>query len=430
MKRTIVIVSIFAAFLIAASSTFAQKDKAKYVPKYEDPTLKKIGEKADREQAVEDSITAAIRENQKKEKEALDKEKKQRETLRFDFKNVVKPASPEAFKSVFHFPPVAQYRTGTCWCFSTTSFFESEIYRLHGKKIKLSEMYTVYNERVEKARRFIRERGNSPVDEGSEANAVARMMKLYGAVPAEAYSGWVKDGLYDHEVMVKRIADYLNFVKQSNYWDEEKILNVVRSILEEYMGTPPKTFVYEGKTLTPKEFVSDVIKINPDDYVDVMSTISVPFYTFAEYEFPDNWWHDKSYYNVPLDDWYGVIKNAINKGYSLAIGGDVTEPGYNGFEDAAVVADFDIPTAYVNQDSREYRIYNKSTQDDHGVHLVGYTKVGNYDWFLIKDSARSARWGKFEGYYFYRGDYIRLKTLTIIVHKDMVQDILKKEVKK
>jgi bleomycin hydrolase len=90
------------------------------------------------------------------------------------------------------------------------------------------------------------------------------------------------------------------------------------------------------------------------------------------------------------------------------------------------VPTFDIPQRFINQDAREFRFFNHATEDDHGLHLVGYASAGGRDWFLIKDSARSSRWGKFEGYYFYREDYVRLKMLTILVHKDVVKDLLAK----
>jgi bleomycin hydrolase len=107
----------------------------------------------------------------------------------------------------------------------------------------------------------------------------------------------------------------------------------------------------------------------------------------------------------------------------VCIGGDVSEPGYYGEEDAAVVPTFDIPGEYIDQDSRELRFYNRTTEDDHGVHLLAYRKIKGRDWYLIKDSARASRRGEFHGYLFYRGDYIKLKMLTFMVHRDVVSDI-------
>ena len=124
--------------------------------------------------------------------------------------------------------------------------------------------------------------------------------------------------------------------------------------------------------------------------------------------------------------WYGTIQHAVQAGYTVALGGDTSEPGYDGFEDAAIVPDFDVPQTHINQSARELRFVNRSTTDDHAIHLVGHTVVGNRDWFLIKDSARGCRHGKCKGYYFYRDDYVRLKMLTFLVHKDALTDVTAK----
>lgn len=423
MSKMIISLLVLCVVLILTSSPGAQSDKVKYVPKYYDPIAEELEENDKREKELKDSVTAEIRDRQEEEKE---QEKKDKKMLRFDFTGIPVPDSPEAFKSNFHFPPVAQYRTGTCWSFSGTSFIESEVARLTGSKIKLSEMHTVYYEYVEKVRQFVRERGKSEVWQGSETNAVLRMIRLYGIVPAEIYPGFKEDERHDHARMSEEIRDYLRYVKDNDYWDEESVIESVKLILNRYIGKPPESFEFGGEMTTPIEFSKNVLKINPDDYVDAMSTLSVPFYTRGEFKVHDNWWHDSSYCNIPLNEWYGMVKTAVQNGYTMTIGGDVSEPGYNGFEDAAIVPDFDIPQNYINQDSRELRFYNYTTTDDHGVHLVGYARVGGRDWFLIKDSSKSARWGKHEGYYFYRDDYIRLKMLTIMVHRDVMKDILEK----
>ncbi|MFH1214643.1 MAG: C1 family peptidase [Candidatus Neomarinimicrobiota bacterium] len=396
-------------------------NQAVYQPKYKDPVLQQLEEQRNKTTAAEDSITQSIRDRQK----ARDKQAEQAKiSLRSDIAGVKKPASKDGFNKVQHFPPVAQYQSGMCWCFSGTSFLESEVIRQTGRKVKLSELHTIYYEYLEKAARFIRERGDSFIGEGSEVNAVFRVMKKYGAVPAEIYTGLPRGDKHDHTQLFEEIDNYLKYCKANDYWDETIVLNTIRVILNKYIGEPPQTFTFEGKKYTPREFLQNVLKLQIDDYCDVMSTMSVPFYTRAEFKVDDNWWHDSSYINIPLAEWYAALKKAINNGYSLAIGGDVSEPGYLGFEDVAFIPDFDIPNQYINQDARELRIYNETTTDDHGLHLVGYTRVDDRDWYLIKDSARSSRWGKYEGYYMYRDDYLKLKMLGFTVHKDVLKDIL------
>jgi bleomycin hydrolase len=417
-------VGAWAAGTPPAPTPGPQNDVAVYQPRYEDPVIKEMEEKDRAEAKARSEETDKIREAQKAKREA---EKKAATVLRYDVSKIVRPASPAAFTQAWHFPPVAQYLTGTCWDFSTTSFYESEVYRLTGQKIKLSEMWTAYWEYVEKMRRFVRERGDSLIDEGSESNAVSRIWKQYGVVTEAAYPGVLSaDGRHDHSRLIAELQDLGSWVKKHDLWDEDMVLGMTRVILDRNLGRPPESFVYDGTTYTPKEFLARVLRLDLDDYVEMMSTLSVPFYTYGEYKVPDNWWHDANYYNVPLDEWYDGIKRAVAAGYTVSIGGDVSEPGYVGMENIAVVPSFDIPQAYINQSSRELRFYNHSTADDHGIHLVGYTTAGGHDWFLIKDSARSSRWGKFEGYYFYRDDYVKLKMLTYTVSKDVVRDLLAK----
>ncbi|MBN2329116.1 MAG: peptidase C1 [Candidatus Omnitrophica bacterium] len=410
------ILSLPSSFLSADESS---QDKVQYVKEVREAVLEEMeakNEQADEERRAE---TQRIRDEQEKRKKS-----KEEKEIRFDFSGVKKPASPDVFQSVFHFAPVRQYLTGTCWCFSTTSYFESEVYRLSGKKIKLSEMYTVYFEYLEKARRYVQERGDSVFDQGSEGNAVIRIWNKYGAVPAEAYHGELdEDGRFDHSQMIKEMKAYLEFINQNNIWDEELTLSSIRLILDKYMGRPPEQFSYNGAQWTPQRFLAEELQLQLDDYVFVMSTLSQPFFEFGEYEFKDNWWHSKDFYNAPLDDFYTIVKKAIQSGYSARINGDVSEPGLYGMEDVAIVPTFDIPREFINQDSREFRIFNQTTQDDHDVHLVGYTQIDDDEWFLIKDSASSPQMGKHKGYYFYRSDYIRLKMLTLTVHKDVIRTV-------
>jgi bleomycin hydrolase len=396
----------------------------KYVPKHGEPVIEEMQEENKQARQARDAETRRIREAQE---EMRAKRAGEQREIRFDFTGVRKPESLDVFQTAFHFPPVSQFNTGNCWCFSTTSFFESELRRLTGQEIKLSEMYTVYHEYLEKARRYVRERGASFFDKGSEGNAVMLVWRNYGIVPAEAYRGARRpDGRYDDEDMVAEMKAYLEHVKKYGLWDEELVLASLRLIMDKYMGRPPEHIVHGGAEMTPQQFLADVLRLNLDDYVCVMSTLAQPFHEFGEYEVEANWWHSRDYYNVPLEEFYGIITYAVRRGYTVRLNGDVTEPGHDRSEDAAIIPSFDIPRAYIDQDARELRFFSKATDDDHDVHLVGYTSVGDYDWFLVKDSYDAASVGRFKGYMFYREDYIKLKTLTYIVHKDAVRAVVER----
>lgn len=399
-----------------------ERDRVRYEKYYRDPALREIAERTDSIDAVADSITAEIesewRMRRKEEREA-------RRVIRFDLSGISKPGSPAEFEAPFHFPPVAQYYTSTCWSFGTTSFLESEINRLTGRKIKLSELFTAYWEFVEKARGFVRKRGNQAFPSGSESDAVLIIWEKYGIVPAEAFTG-LAGGLerHDHRAMTAEMRSYLEYCKELGLWDEEVVIAQIRRILDRHIGRPPEEFAYDGKRMTPQSFLAGVVRLDLGDYVQLMSTLSLPFYQYGEFEVPDNWRPTDTYFNLPLDRFYACITAAVDKGYTVCIGGDVSEPGYNGFEDAAIVPTFDIPQGFIDQDSREFRFYNGTTEDDHGLHLLSRLELDGHDWFLIKDSARSARHGEHEGYYFYRGDYVRLKMLSYMVHRDIVERLI------
>ncbi len=342
------------------------------------------------------------------------------------------PNKKELYKNQqWHNPPLSQGNTGTCWCFAATSMLESDAQRINGTKVKLSEMYTVYWEYVEKARRYVQERGNSVFDEGSEANAVTRIWKKYGVVPASDYTGLLQGRKYhNHEVMVEEMKNYLESLKKSAAWSEETALATIRSILNHYMGEPPSTITMNGKKITPQQYLSDIIRINPDDYVDLLSYTQQPFYQRVEYKVPDNWWHDTGYYNVPLGVFMETLKKAVRKGFTVTIGGDVSEPGMDRKTQCAIVPDFDIPSAYINDDARQFRFTNRTTTDDHGMHLVGYLEKDGKDWYLIKDSSAGSRNNASDapefGYYFYAEDYVKLKIMDYMVHKDAVRELLEK----
>ena len=355
--------------------------------------------------------------------------------LKLDTKGKTYPNKVEMYKNqVWHNKPLSQGNTGTCWCFSTTSFYESEVYRLTKQKVKLSEMFTVYWEYVQKAKGFVESRGITEFSEGSEGNAVARMYKMHGVVRESDYTGLLPgQKFYTHEQMYNEMHNYLLSIKKSNAWNENEVIATIKSILNHYMGVPPTEITVNGKKMTPKQYLTDVLKINPDDYVEILSYKQEPYWKQCSYDVPDNWWHSKEYYNVPLDVYMKAITNAIKNGYSSSIGGDVSEPGLvagKGDPQIAVIPDFDIPSEYINEDARQFRFSNKTTTDDHGMHLVGYLEKDGKTWFLIKDSSSGSRNNdpsvKEFGYYFFSYDYVKLKMMGFTVHKDAVKDILKK----
>ncbi len=367
-------------------------------------------------------------ENMKKEISLFNKsDSTKKKTFRVDFTGMKFPTDRKLYKEYWHNEPVNQGITGTCWSFSTTSMMESEVYRLTNRKVKLSPMWTAYWEYVEKAKRFINERGNSVFAEGSEGNGLRRIWEMYGVVPEALYTGKLPGQKHhDHSKMFAEMNNYLQSVKAANSWNEEEVIGTIKSIMNHYMGTPPVSVFVDGKEWTPVEYLKNVLKLKMEDYVDIISLMEIPYFKQGKYDVPDNWWMDSSYYNVPLDEYMKAVKGAIRNGYTLAIGGDVSEPGYESHVEVGIVPTFDIPSEYIDENARQFRFTNGTTTDDHGIHLIGYYEKDGKDWYMIKDSGAGAQNGDNVGYYFYSEDYVKLKIVDFMIHKDAVKDLLKK----
>jgi len=355
-------------------------------------------------------------------------QKKEVEARKFfvaDLSGMDFPTNPDNYSQYWHTPALSQGKTGTCWCFATISFMESEVKRISNKEIKLSEMYIVYWEYVERARAYVENRGDIYFAQGAEAVSVTRNMKKYGIVPVEEYTGLLNGQKYhDHSRMVREMNDYLKSVKASNSWNTVMVVSTIREILNNYMGTPPQQFEYKGKTYTPLSFLNRELGIITDDYFSFMSSMSETFDQKAELIEPDNWWHYDDYYNVRIADFMTVIDDALDSSYTICICGDISEPGYDSWEEVGIVPSFDIPSDYINESSREMRLKNGTTTDDHCIHIIGFQDIDDIRWYMIKDSGAGGFNGPNKGYRFMHEDYVRLKMMNIMVYKEAGRRVL------
>jgi bleomycin hydrolase len=238
---------------------------------------------------------------------------------------------------------------------------------------------------------------------------------------------------HTHAKMMEEMSAFLKSIKATNTWNMEFVLSTIKDIMNHYIGEPPAEFMVDGKKYTPATYLKDYLQLNPDDFVEILSYKQEPYWEQVEYKVPDNWWHSKDYYNVPLDIFMEALKNAVKNGYSVSIGGDVSETGFSRETNCAMIPDYDIPSEYINEDARQFRFSNETTTDDHGMHLIGILenyKGSGKDWYLIKDSSSGSRnVGEDHpnfGYYFFHEDYIKLKMMGFTVHKDAVKNILEK----
>ena len=349
-----------------------------------------------------------------------------------------------------------QNRSSTCWCFSGLAFLESEVLRTKGIELDLSEMFVVSHTMMDRATYFVRQYGEgTSYAPGGNIYDVIYCMENYGLCPQEAMPGILYgDTLPNHNEVDKVTRAFLNALtgsglkKLSPVWK-----NAFQSIWDAYIGQRPESFVYEGKEYTPQSFVK-YLGLKEDDYITFTSYTHHPFYKSFAVEVPDNWRMHQAY-NLPLDELMRVMDVAIDGGYTMAWGADVSEVGFTRkgigvMPDADQGADLTgsdmakwlgmsetdrreeltkkpLPEMEITQEMRQKAYDNWETQDDHGMQIFGIAKDQNgKQYYMVKNS-----WGtqksNYKGIWYVSRSYMAYKTNDITVHKSAVpKDILKK----
>lgn len=317
-------------------------------------------------------------------------------------------------KEVKHLPILNQGSTGTCWSFATTSFLESEILRMGLPETDLSEMYFVKHAYRNKVQNFLLYQGKNNLGEGGLSHDVMNIVKVHGMVPQASFPGKKIDGNYNHSKLDRTIQDKIkginNKLKGFNYGET----NFLDSLLVKEIGEIPSTVEFNGQHTTPNQITSQ-LHIDPKDYIELTSFSHHPFYETFVLEVPDNWSH-ASYFNLPIDELMDVMYNAIEKGYSICWDGDVSEKHFVHKNGKADLEEEWI--GKVSQQSRQETFVNRKTTDDHLMHIVGISKdQSGRNCFYTKNS-----WGQDSnehgGYLHMTEDYVQLKTVGIMIHKD------------
>ncbi len=332
------------------------------------------------------------------------------------------PQDTSGFNVIAHLPPINQDTTSSCWSFSTLSFMESEMLRVGKTAPRLAMMYPVYQGFIEKARRYVRTRGESRFAGGDLFSGVLDVVTQHGIVPLSAYQGDNRPhcSTYNHDALYDELDALMKTTKEQGQWDENLVLEKVRAILDRHMGAAPRLFDYDGQRHTPLSFLK-LTGLKVEDFQAVTSFSYAPFDELAVLDVPDNWGRQQVYYNLPLERFYNLLIASLQAGYSAAIDADISETGRIPELDTHLIPPFDIPQEHINQQARDLRFANGATTDDHLMHIVGYKNIDGTDWFLVKDSWRNAWDGSHKGYFFMRGDYVKLKVLAFIVHKDALK---------
>lgn len=347
-------------------------------------------------------------------------------------------------------PVQSQGYTGTCWSFSALSFFESEMIRKGTKNpAPLSEMYVARKAYEAKAEKYIRMDGKSNFAEGGAFHDIPFVFKTYGIVPEEVYHGYnAGTQTYDHSEMYSVLNGAMEGLMKYTKELEGKGLSVtwksaLNGILDAYLGKDIQEFEFKGKKYTPKTYAQS-LNMNMNDYVSITSFTNHDPYAVCQLAIPDNWGNGNSY-NVGLNDLVTIAEYALKNGYTLAWGADVSEKGFSFREGIAIVPEdpstidvrgkdnrnfsnagadkssnaFLTPgkEVKVTPEMRQLGYDNKTTTDDHGMHITGLYKDQNGTrYFLVKNSWGTSNYP--QGYLYVSENYFNLKTINIYLHKD------------
>lgn len=338
-------------------------------------------------------------------------------------------------------PVISQGNTGTCWSFSTSSFLESEIERITGKKVDLSEMYTVRNTYPAKAENYVMRQGKAQFSEGGLAHDVINSVARFGLVPIDAYTGLAPtENNHNHAEMVTVVEAMLNaYIKNPGRRLSKKWKPAVNAVLDTYLGEQVDHFSFENKKYTPKEF-SDKMGIKPSDYISLTSFTHAPFYSSFILNIPDNF-SNGSFYNVQLDEFIGSIDHALENGYTITLDCDVSELSFSSKQGVAVIPSQNENAKLavlgpeeekvITQQYRQDEFENYNTTDDHLMHITGKAKDQHGTiYYKVKNS-----WGTnpdrtaYEGYVYMSVSYLRLKAISVLMHKDGLPSSISRKIK-
>ena len=300
---------------------------------------------------------------------------------------------------VTHTPVKNQYRTGTCWCFSTVSYLEAEMLRLGKEELDLSEMFVVRHTYPRKAANYVRMHGQANHSQGGQSHDVLEQVRRYGIVPETVYPGLnIDETRHNHGEMVSALQGMLDgILKRAGTRVTPRWLDAYAAVLDAYLGQVPSSFSYRDNTYTPKGFADDYLKINYDDYIELTSYDIYPYYQKCRLEIPDNWTYNSDYYNLPIADLEHIAEYALKNGHSFVWDGDVSEKDFSGgrsdtehgtgyaivplkeWEDrtkaernAKITAP--LQEQEITQEMRTKTLNNFSTTDDHLMHIVGLAR--------------------------------------------------------
>lgn len=207
---------------------------------------------------------------------------------------------------------------------------------------------------------------------------------------------------------------------------KEKAMREVFEMLTVHYGAPPLKFEVDGRSMTPQEYASEVLLVNPDDFVMIESD---PKYQRGHFLSGGNAeLASAPKLNLETSRLSELIKISIDKGFPLYFGSDygsrdmdkksgIMHPGLYerdriyGFQKKGSRMEFE----------RDLRIKYGNTESNHGMLILGYDQPSGNETpikFLVENSHGTDSGDR--GYFHMYREWLEKNVIRIFVHKSVL----------
>ncbi len=306
-------------------------------------------------------------------------------------------------------PVKDQGPSALCWVYAMLATIESE-HLMMGDSVNLSTDYIARALLEEQAMNYYLSQGHHPINLRGTMPMLIHFIEQYGELPFDSYDG---KGTTNYTVIGRKLEKAARTSTSL-----QALKTKTQNILDHEIGYLPRFIFMLGAEYTPLEFAHSVC--HPQEYIALTSFTHHPFWDRFALEIPDNKFHDP-FLNIPLDTLMSTIDNALRKGHPVCWEGDISEPGFS-FERGIAL----LNSPHANQQKRQKGFERFETTDDHCMELIGiaHNREGR-KFYIAKNS-----WGTgnpYHGMMYLSEDYVRMKTIAIMVNRTCTQDLEKKQ---